>query len=35
MTMDRFWRGVGFLVRVDMAVFIAGTAALLFWVNWH
>jgi hypothetical protein len=35
MTMNTFWRGVALIVRVDMAVLIAGTAALLFWVNWH
>ena len=32
---NRFWRGVTFLVRVDMAVLIAVTAALLVWVTWR
>jgi hypothetical protein len=32
---SRFWRGVTFLVRLDMAVLIIVTAALLVWVMWH
>jgi hypothetical protein len=35
MTMNRFWSGVTLLVRIDMAIFIAGTAALLIWVSSH
>jgi hypothetical protein len=32
---QRFWRGVMFLVRADIAASLAMTAALLLWPSWH
>ena len=30
-----FWRGVTFLVRLDMAAGIAIAAGLFLWLMWH
>jgi len=35
MTMNGFWSGIAWLVRIDIAICIAGTATLLIWLNWH
>jgi len=32
---NRFWRGITWLVRLDIAVCIAIAAGLLLWLKWH
>jgi hypothetical protein len=32
---SRFWRGVTWLVRLDIAAGIAITIGLLFWSTWY